>query len=530
MAFIKIDGEIKALRSRYDGHIDSFGWGCASAIQELPPEDLKRLAREFKVVKGEEDEEEPNIGGLAPARAQAIYAGLCEGKLSAEREAMLCGLSSNMPSFGIPYVGLGPVLAAAAGPDCEEWGYSYGYLVDIDRGVFGMIHEQDESDAGQSQLLWEMSFEEIRSIQSERALAKAFEKIGEIDWDWEKPNFKSLKAKVDAILARASAMLDSEETASEESSEDQARAKIMAIEEPSGNGSIPEPGRGKMGTTYSIPQLADALFIKVILEREAWRDPAVAAFAVESGFGFDEQGKAGGQLASRGCQDKNLDERAECLFESFREGIKTVALPESSFAGSGFGGLFGEPEQEPERPKSMSELGARAEEIKRQLSDLGKEAIENRWERFDPTLALHMPRDQWVEVFKASVKRKDLGEEAALNLIATALGAADEELLEAVLESEGCQKAFKGADAAQKDRFASKAATGINLSSCLNPKSALNFARMLAESEMDLRERGGKLERAWLGKPASCVMSRRGELVEWLGAKTSAPAPRYRGF
>ena len=44
MAFIKIDGQIKRLRSRYDGHVDSFGAGCARTISEMPAEALVAAA------------------------------------------------------------------------------------------------------------------------------------------------------------------------------------------------------------------------------------------------------------------------------------------------------------------------------------------------------------------------------------------------------------------------------------------------------------------------------------------------------
>lgn len=525
MAYIRIDGQTKIIRSRYDGHVNSFGHGVARCISEMPMPAFEAAARAYHYA-----EEGETSDALPPSIALAAYAEACGSRLGPDMMNACMGIASHQPDFGVPYIGLGPVLMARAGEDESDMGYDYAYLVDFASSSMGLVHNLDEDNPDKSELLWRIPFASLQAIDSESALGMALSEISEIDHDYEAPNFKKIQSQVDRILAKAATASPAKiEPFGQD--EDAMAAKIMAIPDaPEQSAADLARGDSNSGTNFTFSHPVHAMLADAILALAAEKDPAILSFCLSSRFGQSEDGRGGGQLRFEGCADNALDERASALFESFREALGAIGQPTSSFAGAGMGGFFSAEEpEEPAGPSSLAERYMPLDELREVLADQGPEAIAQRIDFFDAFLALNLARADWLPLSKESLARDDLPQMHALNFAGFALGTCDRELLAAVAQSPAAKTILR-APSEMTQTMGSMAARSIQAMSALNPKAALQFAQDLKAGPFaELIRRASPAELLWIDKPASCIQSRRGALLDYLGGTTTT-RPRFRGY
>jgi hypothetical protein len=512
MAFIRIDSHIKTVRSRYDGHINSFGHGCAQSIASMPMAALSKAARDFVMTKDEDSTESQ----CAPSEAMSNYVDLCGASLGPNARMMCLGMSGPQPTFAVPYIGLGPVLLSGGGPDVSGWGYDYAYLVDIDNEIFGLIHEQNGPEIS---LVWKKSFAALRSIRSESALSEAFEALSGIDYDWDEGGSPKIQKKVDDILRKASKQAP-DDNAFFGSQEPESRLEILALAAPAFADASADP-HGHSGANFDFPDPIHALFAQGAMQLAATADPVARQMHFDSRFGLTENGAGGGQIISRRRMAPDANRWQSALEDRMRDTLKSLGLEGSSFSGGGFGAS----EEKARNLLDWPDVTFKPTDLRAKLQSLGPDQLATRWDIFDISLAGFLERAPWLGLVKSSLARADLKASTVLSYCAYALGTADAELLGLVALNPVLGKTSDWTPETRQ-RMAGYAVTGARLTAALSPTRALAWVdEFLAGPLGGLAHDTRTADRLWLDTPATCIGIKSRVLIDVLQGKS--PKNRY---
>lgn len=509
MAFIRSNGHTTRIRSRYDGHIDSFGYGCASAIAWMPPETFNQAAAAFELI---EDGSAPKRSVISKTAALSTYAQMVSQHLSERTRDALMGLAPHPLDLGVPYSGLGPVLLRGFAEDASDMGYDYAYAVDIDNERFGLL-ENDPEDSGDFELKWSASFDQLRAIPDEEALVEAFDALSNIEYD---ATAEEARAQADAIFAKASARSKAKPTKAAEfdaEAEAQASKDIMSRSIPAITDAGADHDSGRSGNNYNFPDPIHAIHAHGAFQLAAQTDPVARQLHFDSGFGFAEDGAAGGQLLTISRSDPGADAWLHALSASFASALASTGQEAGMFSSSGsFGGMLDDDEPPAPALKDWSDATMEGAEVERQLREAGQAA--ERWNPFDISLILQMRREDWLAQIKASLADPKLDPARAISYSAYGLGCADAEVLQAIVDS-GHAQSVLSANPAMLSRLASHAGTGLRLLSALNPKLALQSAQALMAGPFSaLAAHAQGSDTLWLSYPACCIAKRQARLLQ----------------